>query len=407
MDHTKQEKKAAITNILKPYLKMGEMDELTACHKELATYYAPITPASFNDTGDVFQCTALIVKELDEQRIPVYTALSENWNPYLETVFGFLHVDGTVYSVNEFVHPPAFLESYTNKISLTLEEYIEQNHKTKPLSETEALIFLYELCEGLKDLHKKELFHGDISPQNILLTDAGCFTDPRFRSLDGIHRHVSLKIIDFGSAKAYKSSNHEVTTAVGTKLYAAPDILDFHHPVDQRADLYSLGCILGFLLTGTSPKEANLQPQVSKKIWKIIEKCTATYYERFANVSQLQRCILRELNHSSTVVENVIRSIPGFRSHNYTKMAIGGYFHFAFLFGSICMSIAGLFRKAAVVLLLYLISVISLFDVFHCMEYLQRHCYFLRKHNTLALVIRITVALAIIYGACTLLERYL
>ena len=402
------DKKTALNNVLKPYLQISVLDELTQNQQnDLATYYAPLKPAPFNATGGMFQSSPLIIKELDDQRIPIYTALSENWNPYLETVFGVLQVEDTFYSFNEYVKPPTFLEGRYQGCSITLENYIEQNKDRNPLTETEALIFLFELCEGLKDLHKKKLFHGDISPQNILLTDAGIFLDTRFQNIDGIHQKMAPKIIDFDNTKVNKEKNHEVTSIIGTKPYAAPDILDFHHPVDQRADIYSLGCILGFMLTGISPKEGNIQPLISKRIKKIIDKCTATYDERFATVTRLQHYILRELNGSSTIAGGILRSIPGFRSHNYIKMAIACYFYFSFLFSSICMSIAGVFPAALIIPLLFLISVIFVFDVFHCMEFVQKHCYFFRKHHKLTLCLRMSIAFIVIYESCMILGKYL
>lgn len=402
------DKKTALTHLLKPYLQAGELDELTRNQqKDFATYYAPLKPAPFNATGDIFQSSPLIIKELDAQRIPIYTDLSKNWNPYLETVFGVMQVEDTFYSFNEYIRPPAFLEGSCQGCSITLEDYIEQNKDQNPLTETEALIFLFELCEGLKDLHERKLFHGDISPQNILLTDAGLFLDTRFQNVDGIHQKMAPKIIDFGNAKVNKEKNHEVTSIIGTKPYAAPDILDFHQPVDQRADIYSLGCILGFMLTGISPKEGNIQPLLSKNIQKIIDKCTTTYNERFATVIRLQHYILKELNGFSTVAGSILHSVPGFRSHNYIKMAIACYFYFTFLLASICMFIAGVFPAAVIIPLLFLISVISVFDVFHCMDFVERHCYFFRKHHKLALCLRMIIACVVIYEAYMILGKYL
>lgn len=408
MKKNKIEKEAALNNLFQPYLKVGELDDLTAGgQKDCATYYAPIEPASFNSSDDIFQASSLIVKELDDERIPIYTVLSENWNPYLETVFGLINIEDTIYSLNECVQPPDLPELKTAGISLALDDYIEHYRNGAPFTETEALIFLYELCEGLKDLHKQNVFHGDISPQNILLTDASFFMDSRFQNVEGIHHKIAPKIIDFGNAKKNKSQNHEVTTAIGTKPYASPDILDFHHPVDQRADIYSLGCVLGFMLTGISPKEGNIRAKVSRKVWKIIEKCTDSYHERFSNVSALQRRILKELNYSSTATESIIRSIPGFRSHNYVKMAVACYFYFAFFIGSISLVAAHAFLTAFVMLLLFLISIVSLFDVFHLMDLVKKHCYFFKKHTKTAFVVRISVALCIIYAACMIFGGYL
>ena len=408
MNTKNEQKKEAVTNLLKPYLKIGMLDDLTAeQQKELATYYAPLQPAAFNDTKDPLQSSPLIIKELDDTRIPIYTKLSKHWNPYMERIFGLLQIEGRTYSFQECIQSPSLPEIKEPGISLSLGDYITNVRNGEPFSETEALIFLYELCEGLKELHSEKMFHGDLSPQNILLTDADFFTDSRFGHLEGIHQKIAPKIIDFGNTKVNKEKNHQVTTTMGTKPYAAPDILDFHHPTDQRADIYSLGCILSFMLTGISPKQGDVQSKVSKGIWKIIETCTGSYYERFANVEKLQQCILKELRISSSVTQRILHSIPGFRSHNYLKMAVACYFYFAFFVGSICMGIAHIFPAAVIMPTLFLLSVICLFDVFHFMDFAKRHCYFLRKHQTTARLIQLLFSFLIIFGASMFLGRYL
>ena len=408
MSTDNEQKKEAVTNFLKPYLKIGMIDDLTeGQHKELATYYAPLKPTHENHREDSYQSSHLIVKELDAMRVPIYEKLTKHTNPYLEHIFGVTQIGGRTYSFQECIQPPSLPEIEWQELSLSLEDYVRRVRKGMPFSETEALIFLYELCEGLKGLHKEKLFHGDLSPQNILLTDAEFFTEKRFQKIEGIHQKIAPKIIDFGNAKDNKEKNHQVTTIMGTKPYAAPDILDFHNPTDQRADIYSLGCILSFMLTGISPKQGEVQSKVSKSIWKIIETCTASYYERFANVEKLQKRILKELRISSSVTQRILWSIPGFRSHNYLKMAVACYFYFSFLFGGISAAYAKEYAVAIIMPTLFLISVICLFDVFHLMDLAKGHCYFLRKHKIMALLIRLLVSCLIILGASMFLGRYL
>ena len=139
--------------------------------------------------------------------------------------------------------------------SLTLEDFIL---KMRTLSEKEALIFLLQLCEALENISELSLVHGDVSPQNILLTDVLPLnsqkqqpTSSTGKSITELCRNVAVKLIDFDIAREEKGSHHMVTTVAGTNPYAAPEILDYQTPTD-RVDIYSLGCVFAFMLTGKS-----------------------------------------------------------------------------------------------------------------------------------------------------------
>lgn len=82
-----------------------------------------------------------------------------------------------------------------------------------------------------------------------------------------------------------------VTTVAGTNPYAAPEILDYQTPTD-RVDIYSLGCVFAFMLTGKSPKQMSreeFQSSLSKSVRKIINKCTADYSRRYKDVTHLKK----------------------------------------------------------------------------------------------------------------------
>ena len=77
-----------------------------------------------------------------------------------------------------------------------------------------------------------------------------------------------MKLIDFDIAREEKGSHHMVTTVAGTNPYAAPEILDYQTPID-RVDIYSLGCVFAFMLTGKSPKQMSreeFQSSLSKSV---------------------------------------------------------------------------------------------------------------------------------------------
>jgi eukaryotic-like serine/threonine-protein kinase len=96
------------------------------------------------------------------------------------------------------------------------------------------------VCEALAAAHARGLVHRDIKPANVLV------------SRDGL-----VKVADFGIAKAAATPTLTGSGALlGTAAYLSPEQAQ-GGPVDARSDLYSLGCVLYELLTGTPPFAAD------------------------------------------------------------------------------------------------------------------------------------------------------
>lgn len=108
-----------------------------------------------------------------------------------------------------------------------------------PILLVDALRFVREAADGLAAAHAKGLTHRDVKPDNIWLED----------TVEGTH----VRLLDFGLARAEESEPLTRTGAVvGTPFYMAPEQAA-GEPVDARADLFSLGCVLYQLLTGKRP----------------------------------------------------------------------------------------------------------------------------------------------------------
>lgn len=101
------------------------------------------------------------------------------------------------------------------------------------------------LCDALEAVHALGLIHRDVKPANVLLDRRGA---PR--------------LADFGVVKDTEEPDHTALGAiVGTTGYASPEQLRGEE-IDHRADLYSLGCTLYFLLTGERPYPSRERKEV-------------------------------------------------------------------------------------------------------------------------------------------------
>jgi hypothetical protein len=110
-----------------------------------------------------------------------------------------------------------------------------------------VIYLMRQACESLAEAHARGLVHRDVKPANI---HVGCV---------GL-RHDFVKVLDFGLVKevtrpSTDSLATEAGLALGTPSYMAPE-LALSEPVDGRADVYALGCVAYYLLTGRLVFEA-------------------------------------------------------------------------------------------------------------------------------------------------------
>ena len=109
-----------------------------------------------------------------------------------------------------------------------------------PFSCRQAVDYIRQAADGLEYAHQAGLVHRDIKPGNLFVPE------------DGI-----LRILDLGLAQDFDSEENLTREfnerVLGTADYLAPEQAADSHTVDRRADLYSLGCTLYFLLTGQPP----------------------------------------------------------------------------------------------------------------------------------------------------------
>jgi serine/threonine protein kinase len=120
----------------------------------------------------------------------------------------------------------------------TLAQLVQQQG---PLQVAEACRYIHQAALGLQHAFEQGMTHRDVKPQNLMVTSQGC-----------------IKVLDFGLARLWGERPGagrltQVGALVGTPEYMAPEQATDPHKADTRADVYSLGCTLYFLLAGRSP----------------------------------------------------------------------------------------------------------------------------------------------------------
>ena len=134
--------------------------------------------------------------------------------------------------------------------------------QTGPLRVEEACDYVAQAVRGLQHAHERGLVHRDIKPSNLFVAWSGAESHSDHGgqrvSTPQMFERATVKILDLGLAllhqptelSAAASSLTREGRVVGTADYMAPEQWTNAHKVDIRADLYSLGCTLYYLLTG-------------------------------------------------------------------------------------------------------------------------------------------------------------
>jgi serine/threonine-protein kinase len=195
--------------------------------------------------------------------------------------------DGSFYYVMEYLDGP------------TLDKLVKDRG---PLAPGRAVYLLRQLCGALAEAHAGGLVHRDLKPGNILVAALG-------------GQHDVAKLLDFGlvqdqSASANDDRITRAGTVLGTPSYMCPEQAAGER-VDARGDLYSLGAVAFFMLTGRPPFEGStvgkllaahltqsapdvrdLRPDVPADLAQVVARCLAkSPAERFRSAVELDAAL--------------------------------------------------------------------------------------------------------------------
>lgn len=160
------------------------------------------------------------------KKIPSALARRRVWSELAECSSTRLpHIEAT------YELPDQFVVIYDFVPGKSLESHVRKNG---PLAPLKAVSIAQQVCEAADELHRHGIIHRDISPSNVVL------------AADGAH------LIDLGIARMRVDGAPHDTTSLGTWGYASPEQYGFAQ-TDARSDVYSIGSVLGYLVTGIRP----------------------------------------------------------------------------------------------------------------------------------------------------------
>jgi serine/threonine-protein kinase len=182
---------------------------------------------------------------------------------------------------------------------LSLAELVERHG---PLPPARVVYLLRQVCGALREAHAAGLIHRDIKPSNIIAARRGGMDDV-------------AKLLDFGLVRrattvraAHLSAEGQV---FGTPLFMSPEQATASAELDERSDIYSLGAVAYYLLTGRPPFEggngivvmiahardpvvppSRLRPGIPEDLERVVSRCLAKdAAARYADAASLERAL--------------------------------------------------------------------------------------------------------------------
>lgn len=162
-----------------------------------------------------------------------------------------------IIQVYDYGHTPEGLFYYAMEYldGLNLKDLVVRDG---PQSPSRVAFILRQVCESLQEAHRAGLIHRDIKPANIILCERGGLPD-------------FVKVLDFGLVRHYGISGKDKTqvtltsTVSGTPQFLAPEAIRNPDDADPRSDIYAIGAVGYFLLTGHYVFEGQSMMEIFEK----------------------------------------------------------------------------------------------------------------------------------------------
>lgn len=175
----------------------------------------------------------------------------------------------------------------------SLEKYIQAKCR---LQESEAISIFKQILEAIAHCHEQQICHRDLKTENILITPEG-----------------TIKLIDFGFA-TISSRNERLKVFCGTPCYMSPEIVSRKKYLGANADIWSLGILYYFMLSGSFPFHGKSLQDLFRNIYRgkytcpdCISSSAKDFISRMLQVHEEQRATAKDVN--STLILVIKRQI--------------------------------------------------------------------------------------------------
>uniref|UniRef100_A0A1A7Z181 Serine/threonine-protein kinase 17A n=1 Tax=Iconisemion striatum TaxID=60296 RepID=A0A1A7Z181_9TELE len=178
-------------------------------------------------------------------------------------------------------------------------------------TEKDVIRLAKQILTGVAFLHRNNVVHLDLKPQNILLTSASPLGD--------------IRIVDFGLSRRMDSIT-EVREILGTPEYVAPEILNYE-PISTATDMWSIGVLIYVMLTGESPFLGDDKQETFLNISQVNVDYSQDTFEEISSlaVDFIKSLLVKNPRKRATAEESLnhpwLNSHPHSHPHLHTRAA--------------------------------------------------------------------------------------
>lgn len=240
--------------------------------------YEPMECLSYNQMGE----TLLVRDKITSQ---YYVAKYYNSQSHISRtneseLLKRLDYDGLPVFVGEYQKGKSICVVRQYAEGLPLNQFVKESTP----SVSQVISIIVQLCDILSYLHghTPPIIHRDIKPQNIIIDNNG-----------------KIKLIDFGISRIYDKEAKTDTVFFGTQEFSPPEQYGFSQ-TDCRSDIFSLGVVLCWLITGDTDTGNAVSKIQNRRLARIVKKCTAfAPKDRYRDAASVRRALENADGHKA------------------------------------------------------------------------------------------------------------